>query len=156
MAESFFDELDKLRRDINRLVADIERFAESLSRDVLRSLRAAPPVRPIGVRRGIREPLVDLFETETSYVVIAELPGVPKDKLTVNVTEDTVEIRGEGAELMEGKPILREREPRIFQRIIKLPKKIKPEGAKAKLENGILRVELPKLEVEKRVRISIE
>ena len=92
-------------------------------------------------------PAVDLKETDAEYVITAEVPGFPKDKLEINVTEDALTIRGERkeeTEKKEGGYHLRESSSGSFQRVLALPGSVVADQAKAKLEDGVLTVTLPK------------
>ncbi len=149
----FSEEFRRLQRDISRLMSDLERLFETLgSRTIFR----LPP--RVSIVRGVREPLADVYETEDKYVVVMEIPGVPKDKIELNVTNNTVEVKGKVKEISikEGRFIVKERDYTAFSRIIHLPERVNPKEAKAKYEDGLLVIELPKAEVPKKVSIEIE
>ncbi len=90
----------------------------------------------------------DITDVGPAYRVTAELPGVPKEALEVIVHGQRVEIRGESAEAKEeverGEVLHRERTYRGFYRSFELPEPVVAKDAKAKLENGLLDLELPK------------
>ena len=81
-----------------------------------------------------REPLVDVFESENEVSVVAELPGVEKDKIDVKVTED-------------GKTLIinASNEKRKYYKEIELPARVDPSSAKASYKNGVLEVKLKKI-----------
>lgn len=81
-----------------------------------------------------REPLVDVFESENEVSVVAELPGVEKDKIDVKVTED-------GKTLI----ISASNEKRKYYKEIELPARVDPSSAKASYKNGVLEVKLKKI-----------
>jgi HSP20 family protein len=81
-----------------------------------------------------REPLVDVFESENEVSVVAELPGVEKDKVDVKVTED-------GKTLI----ISASNEKRKYYKEIELPARVDPSSAKASYKNGVLEVKLKKI-----------
>ncbi|MFQ5911469.1 MAG: Hsp20/alpha crystallin family protein [Thermoplasmata archaeon] len=94
-----------------------------------------------------RSPLLDLADLGDSYEVTAEIPGVPKDKIEINVSEGDLEIsaKSESEEKKEGKEyISREISYRSYYRKLALPEDVVPEKAKAKNIDGILKIELPK------------
>jgi HSP20 family protein len=99
----------------------------------------------------IRKPLLDLADNGKEYVVTAELPGITKDDLKVEVTENSIEIssekKTEEREEKEGY-IRRERHYSNFYRAIPLPDDIIPGKADAELKEGILTVKLPKAKPE--------
>lgn len=97
--------------------------------------------------RGPRPARVDVTDTGTSFKVAANLPGIPKDKLVVRVRGTSVEIHGEVAqatEKTEGDYLHRERSFTGYYRSLELPEPVLGGEAKAKLENGVLELELPK------------
>lgn len=95
----------------------------------------------------VRAPLVDLADKGKEYVVKAELPGVDKDDLDIQVTENSIEISAESKkeEKEERKGyIRRERRYASFYRNIPLPDAILTDKAEAELKDGVLTVKLPK------------
>jgi len=109
----------------------------------------------------LRSPRTDVTDTGNSYKVVAEIPGIPKEKLDIRVRGSTVEIRGEsGAETEEkGQHYLRhERTYSGYYRALELPDPVVAAEAKAKVANGILELELPKQNPtpsEKEVKVSV-
>jgi HSP20 family protein len=101
----------------------------------------------------IRQPLVDLADNGKEYVVTAELPGITKEDLNVEVTENSIEIssekKTEEKEEKEGY-IRRERRYSNFYRSIPLPDDILPGKADAELKEGVLTVKLPKAKPEEK------
>ncbi len=99
-------------------------------------------VRRVGGRPTIseeREPLVDVFEEKDDVVVIAELPGVEKDKISLKVTED------------QRKLIIRaSNEKRKYYKEVELPVPVDPKSAKATYKNGVLEVRLKKARKEEK------
>ncbi|MFQ6107465.1 MAG: Hsp20/alpha crystallin family protein [Thermoplasmata archaeon] len=95
----------------------------------------------------IREPLVDIRDTGREIVVEAEMAGIPKENIDINLTEDSIEIRGE-TELREEEEdegyYRRERSYSTCFRQMPLPAEVIPDKAKATLEGGILRIDIPK------------
>lgn len=89
----------------------------------------------------------DVSDTGTAYKIVAEIPGIPKDQLDIRVRGTTVEIRGESAketEAKEGAYVHRERTYAGYYRSLELPEAVVATDAKAKVENGLLELELPK------------
>ena len=119
------------------------------------SLRVTPEgVRTKGLeraRRGLRlmpaeerEPLVDVVEEEKEVMVIAELPGVEKEKIDVRATETTLAI---SAESPYGK----------YRKELDLPAQVDPKSARASYKNGVLEVLLSKIAGKREgERIKIE
>ncbi len=81
-----------------------------------------------------REPLVDVFEEEDGVVVIAELPGVDKEKINCSVSEDKKKL------------IIRaSNHGRKYYKEVELPVEVDPSSAKASYKNGVLEVRLKKI-----------
>lgn len=102
-------------------------------------------------------PAVDIFEDESGFTVIADLPGVARDQLTVRVTGDNLVIEGmaaaasdEGIELLYG-----EVSNPLYRRSFTLSRELDPSKIEAKLNNGVLRLTIPKAEAAKPRRISV-
>jgi HSP20 family protein len=96
-----------------------------------------------------RQPLVDLADNGMEYVVKAEVPGLKKEDLNIEITENGIEISGETK--MEQKEedkdkgyLRRERRYASFYRSLPLPDAVLSDKAVAELKDGILTVTLPK------------
>ncbi len=97
----------------------------------------------------VRQPLVDLADNGKEFVVKAELPGIGKDDLRIEVTQDSLEISGETKveEKEEDKEtgyIRRERRYSSFRRTLPLPENVLTDKVEANLKDGVLSVRLPK------------
>ena len=102
--------------------------------------------------QGVRGPSVDIRETETHYVVSAEIPGVEPKDLDVTVTDEALMLRGEVRERTEKNETGYRRIERrygTFQRTIPLPAPIDAQQASAEYVNGVLEVRLPKADPAK-------
>ncbi|CAG8548960.1 17191_t:CDS:2 [Dentiscutata heterogama] len=102
--------------------------------------------------RTNRFPPLDFHESEKEYIVNAELPGITKEQVNVDVREDTLVISGEtkkDEKYEKGNTHIQERRYGSFTRAITLPCNVKVTDISAKFENGILEVKLPKDESEK-------
>jgi len=135
-----FEELRRLERRLNRLFGELWE-------------------RPVISYADIREPFVDIQETDKEIIVTAEIPGVEKENIKVNVYDNTLEISASESREEEEKKkgyIRRERKVGRFYRTITLPYEVSPEKAKATYKNGILEIRLPKVEVEEGTIIKVE
>jgi HSP20 family protein len=110
---------------------------------------------------GIREPAVDLYEEDDELVVKAELPGMTKNDIDVNVTGKVLTLRGEKKKEEEKKEkdyYQSELVYGAFVRHLNLPTEINPEKAQATFKNGVLEIRLPKSEEakKKQIRVNVE
>jgi len=89
----------------------------------------------------------DVSDTGKTFRIVAEVPGIPKDKLDIRVRGTSVEIRGESVKETEEKGteyVHRERAHAGYQRSFELPEPVLASQAKVTFENGVLELELPK------------
>ncbi len=108
-----------------------------------------PTFAPIVATDGsyFRAARTDVADTGSAYKIVAEVPGIPKDRLDIRVRGSSVEIRGENSEKTESKDgafVHRERTYAGYYRLLELPESVVATAAKAKVENGLLELELPK------------
>ncbi len=95
-----------------------------------------------------RAPISDISETENSVVAAFELPGADKKDIELNVTDDSVEVKGFYSY---------EARAQQFYRKLPLPAEVIADKTKATYKNGMLRIEIPKKkEGLKKKRIEIE
>lgn len=106
---------------------------------------------------GYWQPAVDIVETEDAYMVAAELPGMKKEDIKINIHENTLRLSGERKPFPEEKDKFRsEFWHGPFSRSINIPDEINREKVIAKYENGILQVTLPRQEKSKAKEVKIE
>jgi HSP20 family protein len=98
-------------------------------------------------------PVVEEDETDDAYVIRAELPGIPRENISVDVDDHELRISGQLTEEQQGR-VLSRRAGRFFYRT-SLPSGVDGEKIEAKLTDGILTVRLPKSGADKRRRIAI-
>jgi HSP20 family protein len=103
---------------------------------------------------------VDVKETPTAYTVEAELPGVAKEDIQVMIEDDVVTLRAEVKQLDEqrdGQRVLRsERYYGSVSRAFQLPQRVDKDASKARFDNGVLRLTLPKKAAIAGQRLTIE
>ncbi|MBI4654044.1 MAG: Hsp20/alpha crystallin family protein [Nitrospirae bacterium] len=98
-------------------------------------------------------PSVDIFEEGDDVVVKTELPGMEKDDVDVNLTENAITISGEKKkeEKVEKKDYYHfERSYGSFSRTFTLPAEVQTDKAKASFKKGVLEVRIPKTEEAKK------
>lgn len=138
---STFAELDKMRREMDRL-------ADALTR------RTPYRLFTSGVF-----PLINLTEDKDNYYIRAELPGMKAEELDIQVTRNSVSIAGERKIPAEDKNAnyhRREREAGSFSRIITLPGEINADKVEATMANGILTITIAKAEAIKPKQITVK
>jgi len=103
-------------------------------------------------------PPVEVIEDKEGIVLYADLPGVPKDSLNLNVEGDTVTIEGalaldvpEGLEVTHAEVSL----PR-FRRVFTLSKELNANKIAAELSNGVLTLRIPKADHAQPRRIEVK
>lgn len=104
-------------------------------------------------------PKVDIEENENSYVFKAELPGVKKEDVSIEINNRVLTISGEKKEVIEekGRNIFRkESYSGSFSRSFTLPDNVSQDDADAKYENGILVLSIPKSSDKSRKKIDIK
>lgn len=104
-------------------------------------------------------PVMDVTETPEQFIIEAEVPGIQKENLKLSIKKDELIIEGEKKEedKKEGESFLRiERSYGSFRRSIRLPSEIDQSKVKAKYENGVLKISLPKTEKEKPKEIEVK
>ena len=115
--------------------------------------------REEGLRTGMWMPAVDIYEKHDSIVVKAELPGVERNQISVEVKDGVLTLKGERKfekEVKEENYHRIERSYGSFQRSFSLPVSVDQEKVKAKYTDGVLEVELPKKEAAKPKQIQVE
>ena len=104
-------------------------------------------------------PAVDVSETDNEYRIKAEVPGVKKEDLNVNVQDGILTINGESRfedeEKKDGRLIRQERRYGKYSRSMRLGKDVDSSGVKAEYKDGVLELTLPKLEEVKPKKIAI-
>jgi HSP20 family protein len=95
---------------------------------------------------GLFAPAVEVFEREGTFVVRADLPGLTKDDVRVEVTDNTLLLEGERRsehDEQQGGVVHSERHYGMFRRQIPLPDGVNAEQATATFKDGVLEVTMP-------------
>lgn len=105
-------------------------------------------------------PRVDIVEKEGNYEISAELPGVNKEDISLQIDNGSLVIKAstqkEFEEKKDGKIIRQERHTGNFMRSFYLGQNIKQEDVKAEFTNGLLQIQVPKLEATEPQPTKIE
>ncbi len=107
---------------------------------------------------GTWGPVVDILETKSDLIVRAELPGMKKEDIDVEVTGESLTIRGERKEPeSEDQRFIRvERPTGQFVRSFTIGVPVQPDKVKAAYKDGVLEITVPKAEEVKPKKIDIK
>ena len=103
---------------------------------------------------GIWNPAVDLYEKDDHYMIKAELPGVDKNNVKIDLKDRLLTLSGERTydnEVNEENYYRREMSYGKFQRVFTLPADVDSDKIKAEFKDGVLQIEVPK-PAEKRAK----
>jgi HSP20 family protein len=112
--------------------------------------------RPWGVNRAAEEewnPQLDLYETDTAFILEADLPGVKEENVSVAVEDNDLVLQGQRAferTITQDSFHCHERRSGHFVRRLRLPTSVDPAQIRAEFGNGVLRVTLPKTQPERK------
>lgn len=135
---SIFREMDRLQRDMNRLFNQYS------------------PSRP---RTAPSYPAINIWANEDGQLVSTEMPGIRVEDIDISVDGYTLTIAGERSldEVPEDAVFhRRERGFGKFSRTIQLPFAVDANKVEAIFKDGVLKISLPKVEVEKPKQITIK
>lgn len=104
------------------------------------------PTRDHGARSV--SPSVDIFENAEGFLIIADLPGVNPDGLSVEYNPPELRVCGRPSESSNAEPV-------VFERRFELGSGIDPESIQAGLSRGVLRIELKKSAALRPRRIAV-
>ena len=103
-------------------------------------------------------PAVDIFETEKEITLLADMPGVKADDLSIDLRENTLTLSADVApvEGSDEEDLLIEYESGKYYRQFTLGELINQESIDARLEDGVLRLSLPKVEKATPRKIAVK
>jgi HSP20 family protein len=141
------DEFEKTIEQTFKPLQRLKRFFEDWDLDL--------PSEPVNF------PKIDIWEDEEKYVVEAELPGFDKKDIDINITDDILTIKASRKKEEEKKDknyYYAERSYGEFLRSVRLPSEVDKKSIKAKYNNGVLELTLPKTKEakEKTTKIEVE
>ncbi len=129
------------------LIRRLDNELTSLGNDLERMFWGEWPRGNMSRVNETRLSIVDIKDDGEQYVVEAELPGIEKEDIEIEVKRNQLEICGEkshGEEVDDDGYYLRERSYSRFYRRLPFPEDVIPEKTKASIDDGILHIELPK------------
>lgn len=140
-------------RDLERIQSEMNRLFEGIGN--------APERHPgTGLTQGGRlwSPSVDVAETESEIVLRAEIPGMKQEEIDIELTGDTLTIRGERKFENEERRenfVRVERSYGRFQRSFTVGVPVKSDEVRATYKDGVLEIVLPKSEENKPRKIGV-
>lgn len=115
--------------------------------------------RPWGICREIRgwQPSIDFYETEDSFILEVDLPGVKQEDVTMKIEDEYLVLRGSRSVepgLLTGQFHTMERSSGYFVRRIKLPQPVDNDMISGEYQHGVLRARLPKAKLSRSGQVS--
>ena len=110
---------------------------------------------------ALKQPRVDVLDLGDALEVVADMPGVQKEDIEINLTPERIRISAESSTETERKDeyVYRERGYASYRRVLDLPADVLPDKAEATFKNGVLEVTIPKkepTEAEKKTRVTVK
>ena len=138
-----FTELMSLRQAMDRL------FEDSFVR----------PSRALEALAEVAAPALDVYQTPSEIVVKAALPGLKPEDVSIDITGETLTIKGEHKaehDIKKEDYLYQERRYGVFSRSVILLSGLKPDKAEATMEDGVLTLTIPKAEEIKPKAIKVK
>ncbi|WP_163337502.1 Hsp20/alpha crystallin family protein [Desulfopila sp. IMCC35008] len=138
---------------------EMEHYFDDFFRNPFSLLRHPMWSRAQETANTIVTPVVDIFDDGNEMVVKAEIPGVTKEDLNVDISENSLTISGEKKQEQK---IDRQNYHRVecsygsFSRSFSLPDSVIGDEARASFQEGILEIRIPKSKTSKVKKITIE
>jgi HSP20 family protein len=135
MGESMNDFTIDIERQLNKLGKDIQDFVERIV--------------PLEDRGHDFTPACDIIESEDTYVIKLDLPGLSKKEINIALKEHVLTVKGERVDELNDSETYRrqERSTGVFSRSFALPENVNTAEVDAVFRNGVLSITMPKTEV---------
>lgn len=117
------------------------------------------PSRALATIGEMAAPALDIYQTADEIVVKAAVPGLKPEDISIDITGDTLTIKGESKaeqEIEKEDYLYQERRYGAFSRTVILPGGLRSDKAEATIEDGILTLAIPKAEETKPKAISVK
>ena len=116
----------------------------------------APSEHPpaLNSRPGAVAPRVDVYENEAEYLVLADLPGVGQEALSLRLDKRELTLEAQLAP-PEGESLLTELSSTSWRRVFTVPRNVEADAIGATLSHGVLTLRLPKAERHKPRQIPV-
>ncbi len=137
-------------------LSELDQLAEGMRRMLEQAFGGAEWSSVLSEARTWAPP-VDIEETDEGYVIEAELPGVKREDVNIELIGDELTVTGEIKE-RERKGVVRRRTRRVgqFELRVVLPDRVESEKIEASLDDGVLTVRAPKAERAARRKIEVK
>lgn len=139
----------RFTKDVGRLTSEFEKTFEEM-------FRVITPMFTLSERTW--KPQMDIYETPDEIIILAEIAGVKKENLELEISSKAVRIYGNRTEFPKAENAtyrLAEIQYGKFKRILFLPAPIDPEVVSASYSNGFLQIRLAKLMLDKTHKVPI-
>lgn len=155
----YFDQTDEITKLHNNMEHLFNRLLRANPNFLLEEKANEHNKNLAKLNQGFRMPVGNIQETETKVIATFEMPGLNKNNIDLNVTDNFLEVKGQ--EKHESENTIEDKyryqsQCSNFYRQIKLPAEVDPQTTKATFNNGLLRVEMPKLKEKPTNKIKIE
>ena len=130
---------------IDKMLEDTANTIESIKNDIEKSIVDYTFV-----------PGKDIIETDDSIIVRVDLAGIKKENIELNLTDTKLRVKAEFEDKHFDDVRGNNRRPTIIRRTVRFPRKVMAEEGEATFENGLLTVEVPKLEKRESFTVNIK
>jgi HSP20 family molecular chaperone IbpA len=101
-------------------------------------------------------PAVDIFETESGLTLVADVPGLKREDLSIDIDQGLLTLKGTSERSGIENRLFEEFSVAGYYRQFRLPDSIDPDQTEAELKDGVLTLKLPKAEAAKPKKIAIK
>ncbi len=101
-------------------------------------------------------PAVDIYENKDEYLLVADIPGVSKENLSIHIDAERITLEGKVSTEGDQEPVQREFRLADYVRSFEVPESIDREKVSAQLKQGVLWLHLPKVEAVKPRQIQVQ
>lgn len=143
-----FHSITRLQRQVDRMFDDF--LNDSWALEI--------PTVTSNITEDVFQPLCDVQETASHYLLSFDLPGMAKNDLKIDLQDHVLRVHGERKDEREkgkGSNVRTERFYGVIDRALTLPENTKSEGIEAQFENGVLNIAIPKAEITQPKQIQI-
>ncbi len=114
---------------------------------------------PVFPRMSLKQPAMDVKETNKEVIAEVEIPGFDPEKVDVSVEDGVLKVKGAMDEKKEEKEKdywRREIRRGSFERLVRLPSAVKEDAVEATYEKGVLKIVMPKAEAKPSSKVKIQ